>query len=298
MWPGIGMDWRQFTMNLESLEADRVEEVFSRHGVLAVTLTDAGDDPVLEPARGETPLWHDTRITGLFQADVDMLSLREDLLETFGLSDLPANEVEELAERRWEREWLRDFHPMRFGDRLWVSPNDMDVDASDAVVVRLDPGLAFGTGTHETTALCLEWLDRAELEGGHVLDVGCGSGILAIAALSFGAATVDGVDIDPQALSASRQNADHNGVGDRLRLSADLGDFEGQYDVVLANILSGTLIDLAEELSKRTVHGGALVLSGILSSQTETVVDEFARWFTLEPPAIKNDWARITGTRH
>lgn len=292
------MDWRQFTMNLDSLEADRVEEIFSRHGALAVTLTDAGDDPVLEPARGETPLWHDTRITGLFHANADLLSLREDLLETFGLRDLPANSVEDLAERKWEREWLQDFHPMRFGDRLWVSPNEMAVNASDAIIVRLDPGLAFGTGTHETTALCLEWLDRADIKGEHVLDVGCGSGILAIAALKLGATSVDGVDIDPQALSASRQNADNNGVGDTLRLSVDLEDFAGEYEIVLANILSGTLIELAEELSKRTVHGGALVLSGILSSQTDVVADEFARWFALEPPAIKNEWARITGTRH
>ena len=292
------MDWRQFTMNLNSLEADEVESVFSSHGALSVTFSDAGDDPVLEPAPGETPMWSNTKITGLFTADADFRSLRQDLLSVFDLDDLPANEIEDLEERAWEREWLKDFRPMKFGHRLWVSPRDMVVEDDNAVIVRLDPGLAFGTGTHETTALCLEWLDGLDLTGKSVLDMGCGSGILAIAATKLGAAVAHGTDIDPQAIIASNQNATENGVSDKTTFVTDPSLLHDQYDIVIANILAGTLIELAAEISKRTVHGGLMALSGILSAQVSGVSDAYAPWFTLEPAAMKNDWARVTGQKN
>jgi ribosomal protein L11 methyltransferase len=295
------MDWRQFTMKLELLEADAVEQVFSRHGAHSITYSDAGDDPVLEPAPGETPLWSETKITGLFSADADLQLLRQDLLQTFVLDNLPEHEATLLQDRAWEREWLKEFRPMSVGDRLWVSPHGMEIaneTDKEAVVVWLDPGLAFGTGTHETTALCLEWLDAINLSGKRVLDVGCGSGILSIAALKLGAASADGIDIDQQAITASRQNAADNNVGDRLRLSTDPDDFSGEYDIVIANILAGTLIELAADLKSRTMHGGLLVLSGILSEQVEEVSNAFVDWFTLDPPEIRNNWARISGHKH
>ena len=285
-------------MNLDSLEAGQVEQALKRHGALSVTLSDAGDSPVLEPATGETPLWPETRIAGLFSIDADMQLLVKDLLHTFNLDQLPENTIEILEQRAWEREWLKDFRPMQFGDRLWVSPHDMPVTAENAVVVRLDPGLAFGTGTHETTALCLEWLDGMDLHGKRVLDVGCGSGILAIAALKLGAACAYGVDNDRQAISASESNAAENSVSDRLTLSTDLGDFSGQYDIVVANILAGTLIELAGNISKRTAHGGALALSGILAGQIDEVSDTYLRWVALDPAIVRNNWARLSGTRH
>lgn len=288
-------------MKLELLEADAVEQVFSRHGAHSITYSDAGDDPVLEPAPGETPLWSETKITGLFSADADLQLLRQDLLQTFVLDNLPEHEATLLQDRAWEREWLKEFRPMSFGDRLWVSPHGMEIaneTDKEAVVVWLDPGLAFGTGTHETTALCLEWLDAINLSGKRVLDVGCGSGILSIAALKLGAASADGIDIDQQAITASRQNAADNNVGDRLRLSTDPDDFSGEYDIVIANILAGTLIELAADLKSRTMHGGLLVLSGILSEQVEEVSNAFVDWFTLDPPEIRNNWARISGHKH
>jgi ribosomal protein L11 methyltransferase len=292
------MHWRQFTMKLELLEVDAVEQLLSRHGAHSITFSDAGDDPVLEPAPGETPFWSDTKITGLFSADADLQLLRQDLLQTFGLDKLPENQVTSLQDRPWEREWLKEFRPMSFGDRLWVSPHGMKVADDQAIVVWLDPGLAFGTGTHETTALCLEWLATIDLAGKRVLDFGCGSGILSIAALKLGAASVDGIDIDEQATTASRQNAADNNVGGQLRLSTELEDFSGQYDIVIANILAGTLIGVAAELSKRTMHGGLMALSGILSEQVEEVSSAFVDWFTLDPPAARNNWARITGRKH
>ena len=201
------MSWRQFVMELHELEPDVVEEVLTAHGALAVTLTDAGDAPVLEPAPGETPLWPDTKITALFPGDQDLSALTRALETTVAPTPLPATTIETLEERVWEREWLKRFKPMRFGERLWVSPREMNVGDPQAIVVRLDPGLAFGTGTHPTTALCLRWLDAASLDDARVLDFGSGSGILAIAALKLGAAAATAVDIDPQAVTATQTNA-------------------------------------------------------------------------------------------
>ena len=285
-------------MNLDSLQADQVEQVFSRHGAQSVTLSNAGDIPVLEPAPGETPLWADTKISGLFPAEVDLKALRDDLQRSFGLDHLPSAEIESLEDCAWEREWLKDFRPMRFGERLWVSPLHLSVEQHDAIVVRLDPGLAFGTGTHETTALCLEWLERQDLHGKRILDIGCGSGILSIAALMLGAKSAHAVDIDPQAITASEQNATVNGVIERLELSTDASKFAGEYDIVVANILAGTLIGMAGDLSKRTMHGGLLALSGILSGQIDDVCSAFVHWITLDPAVQRNNWARISGTRH
>ena len=213
------MEWRQFVMNLESIEPDRLEEVLLRHGAQSLTLSDAGDDPVLEPEPGTAPLWSTTRMTVLFAANADFERLRTDLRQTLAIDTLPRNRVEALTDRDWEREWLKDFMPMRFGERLWVSPDGFVVDADGAVVVRLDPGLAFGTGTHATTALCLQWLDKTEIAGKTLLDFGCGSGILGIAGLKLGAKSVTAVDIDPQAITATWQNALNNEVDNRLAYS-------------------------------------------------------------------------------
>ena len=291
------MEWRQFVMDLDALQPERVEAVFSRNGAQAITLSDAGDDPVLEPAPGETPLWGTTRITGLFAADADFSALRDELLRDLDLDILPAHRIEDLAERVWEREWLNDFRPMRFGRRLWVCPAGLEPDNANSVVLRLDPGLAFGTGTHATTKLCLEWLDSLDLRGKTVLDYGCGSGILAIAALLLGADSACGVDIDPQAIQASKQNADVNGVADKLTTLQDAEFLEGHFDVLLANILAGTLIEQARRVSDRLPQGGVLALSGILDGQVGDVIAAYRPWIQFDEPVFDDGWARLTGTR-
>lgn len=290
-------EWRQFVMNLESIEPDRVEAVLLENGAHSVTLTDAGDNPVLEPAPGETPLWADTKVTGLFDADADIAALKTELLQVLGLEVLPPNHVETLEDRAWEREWLKDFRPMRFGQRLWVVPGDRDIPAGDAVVVRLDPGLAFGTGTHPTTALCLEWLDTIDVAGKTVLDYGCGSGVLGVAACKLGAAYVEGIDIDLQAVTASRQNAERNDVEDRFRASPAISGNSGPFDIVVANILAGTLIDHAPFICNTVKAGGMLALSGVLAEQSNDLLDAYRAWFEFEPPALQDNWARLTGTR-
>jgi ribosomal protein L11 methyltransferase len=269
------MGWRQFVMHLEQLEPERVEEILDRHGALAVTLTDAADEPVLEPAPGETPLWGQTRITGLFSIDADFDALALDLLASLGV----------------------DFRPMRFGRRLWVCPSGHEVSDLNAVVIRLDPGLAFGTGTHPTTALCLAFLDSESLEGRRVLDYGCGSGVLAIAALLLGAASATGVDIDPQALVAADSNAVANGVGGRLALLPGGADCGTGYDVVVANILARPLIEMAPRLVASIAPGGRLALSGILTNQAGAVQAAYDAWIDFDPPRGSDDWVLLTGTK-
>jgi ribosomal protein L11 methyltransferase len=291
------MNWQQFTMQLGALSPELVEAVFERHGACSVTLSDAGDDPVFEPAPGETRLWADTRITGLFGADTDLGRLHDDLLRSFMLQELPGYRVESLPERDWEREWLKDFRPMAFGRRLWICPGGFEVDATDAVVVRLDPGLAFGTGTHPTTALCLEWLDSIDLKGCRVLDYGCGSGILAIAALLLGAQSAVGFDIDPQAITASRQNAARNGVADRLTTTSQGAELAGQFNVLLANILASPLIDNAASISALLKPGGLLALSGILGNQVDAVRGAYRGSVQFAASRTKDDWVLLTGQR-
>ncbi len=289
------MPWRQFVMDLENLAPEAVETLFQRHGAQAVTLSDAGDDPVLEPLRGETPLWNRTRITGLFAADADFCALVDDLARAFDLREPPLHRIEDLADRPWEREWLRDFGPLCFGRRLWVCPVGQRPADEQAVVVDLDPGLAFGTGTHPTTALCLRWLDSASLEGCRVLDFGCGSDILGIAALKLGAAAVVAVDIDPQAVAATRSNADSNRVADRLQAGTSLPD--ERFDVVLANVLASPLIAESERLADRLAVGASLVLSGILRSQEDSVRAAYAGRVLFAPALYAEDWVRLDGRR-
>jgi len=291
------MEWRQFVMNLEALPADGVEEVFARHGASAVTFSDAGDDPVLEPQPGETPLWSKVRITGLFGEAADLDGLRRDLLRSFQLEQLPEHRVETLEDRVWEREWLKDFRPMQFGRRLWVCPGGFEVDAEDAVVVHLDPGLAFGTGTHPTTALCLEWLESQDLAGKRVLDFGCGSGILSIASLKLGASSATAVDIDPQAITASRQNGRRNGVDEGLVTTLDANALDAEYDVAVANILATPLVRHAGTICEHLVHGGTIALSGITDRQTAAVADAYRDLIDFDPPVVRAPWARLTGRR-
>jgi ribosomal protein L11 methyltransferase len=282
-------------MNLESIDPDHIEAVLMENGAQSVTLTDAGDNPVLEPAPGETPLWANTRITALFNAHADFDALRVTLLAALQLDELPPNHIEDLADRAWEREWLKDFGPMQFGKKLWVVPGESDVPPADSVVVKLDPGLAFGTGTHPTTAMCLGWLDGIDLNGRSIFDFGCGSGILSVAALKLGASRAEAVDIDLQAVAATRQNAERNDVGDRLVTNTEVPD--RQFDVVVANILAGTLIENTDLICRHLKPGANLALSGILVGQAESVLEAFDDHIDFAAPITLNEWALLSGTR-
>ena len=299
-------DWLEVSATLPRERSEAAESDLLAAGAMAVTLLDAEDQPVLEPAPGETPLWPMVRITGLYAGDADPLRVLAELSRLApGIDWRPSR----LAGRAWEREWLRDFGPLRFGHRLAVVPGGQDAPQG-SLVVRLDPGLAFGTGTHPTTALCLEWLDAlaslpadaaSPLAGTLVVDYGCGSGILAIAALRLGASAAIGVDLDPQALLATRDNAIANDVADRLTVCApedlDVVLHGRKADILLANILAGPLHELLPEFAARLRPDGQLALSGILADQAEALSRRAATWFEIEPPEIREEWARLSGRR-
>ncbi|MDH3304365.1 MAG: 50S ribosomal protein L11 methyltransferase [Gammaproteobacteria bacterium] len=295
------MEWQQFVMNLDTLDPAIVEEIFTRHNAWSVTLSDAGNSPVLEPGPGETPLWAETRITGLFSADADLGKLEAELLQELQLTHLPPYRIDKLADRAWEREWLTGFGPMKFGERLWICPGTSEVEQQDAVIVRLDPGLAFGTGTHATTALCLEWLDGLSLGGKMLLDYGCGSGVLAIAAIRLGCRETAAMDIDPQALIATAQNAERNAVAGRVRVYGSEADIEGVFDVVVANILAGPLVQFAESITSTLAGDGMLALSGVLCEQAASVMAAYEPWIEFDETVCREQdgqtWSRLTGTR-
>jgi ribosomal protein L11 methyltransferase len=292
------MSWQQFSLEAGDLNPELIADFFENQGALSVSFADAADQPLFEPEPGTTPLWSATRVTALFEATADLSALKQRLASTFGATLVGRLGEETLQDQDWERAWLDQFHPMQFGRRLWVCPaGQRPAHAEGAVLIDLDPGLAFGTGTHATTALCLQWLDGHPPENQRVLDYGCGSGILAIAALKLGAAAAWGVDIDQQALWASRENAARNGVDAGLMTGLPEALPDQRFDVVLANILANPLIELAPRLAGLVRAGGDLVLSGILGEQADAVRAAYERWFSLSETAERDGWVRLHGVR-
>ncbi len=304
------MPYLELTLRCSESEQPRYEHALEDVGALSVTLLDADADTgnehaILEPGVGETPLWKSLVLTALFEADTDALLLLA-ALEAFdpGLDWTQAG-FRQVQDEDWERAWLDQFAPMQFGRRTWIVPWNHEIPEqarhADAAVVRLDPGLAFGSGTHPTTALCLRWLDRLAddglLPGARVLDFGCGSGILALAALKLGAAQAVGVDNDPQALIASADNAQRNGVGDAFRVHLPEDEPAATYPVVVANILASALDALAETLAARVAPGGRIALSGILHGQEDELLARYAGWFDHLAATRDGDWMRIDGVR-
>ena len=291
------MAWLQLHLSADDTQAEPLQTLLETLGAVAVTMTDAADQPLFEPPLGETPLWKSTVVSALFEQDTNSDLLVQALQAAIG-DPLPSYHFEILEYQPWERAWMDTFHPMQFGERLWIVPSWTEAPQPNAVNLRLDPGLAFGTGTHETTAQCLEWLDGANLKNKEIIDFGCGSGVLAIAALLLGAKHAWACDIDPQALLATQENAQQNGVADRLHcvlareLPSDL-----TFDVVLANILAGPLVELEPQLSGLCKPGGDIVLSGILAEQGEQIRVAYEKDFKLDPIGQKNDWLRVSGRK-
>ncbi|WP_147653120.1 50S ribosomal protein L11 methyltransferase [Vulcaniibacterium gelatinicum] len=304
------MPFLELTLRCRADAQPRYERALEDVGALAVTLLDAdaqtpNERAILEPGVGETPLWGEVALSALFPHDTDALLLLA-ALDAFdpGLDWTQAG-FRKVEDQDWERAWMDRYEPLRFGTRTWIVPWNRELptqaQAADAAVVRLDPGLAFGSGTHPTTALCLEWLDalaaEGALEGATVLDFGCGSGILALAALKLGAARAVGVDNDPQALLATRDNAQRNGVADRLAVYAPEAEPAATYPVVVANILASALDALAPQLAARVAPGGRIALSGILAGQEEALLERYGEWFDALAVERREDWIRIDGVR-
>lgn len=288
------MAWIQFVCHTSPDKAEALSEALSECGAAAVTFEDYADQPIYEPDPGETPLWAETRLTALFDAETEQQQV-VDRLATL-VDEVPRFRVEAVEDKDWEREWMKNFKPIQFGDKLWIVPSWHKAPDEKAVNILLDPGLAFGTGTHATTALCLGWLDQADLKGKYVIDYGCGSGILAIAAALLGAERVIGVDTDPQALEATRANAKRNGVEVEAYLPGDCPD--DLCDLLIANILAGPLQNLAPRFANLCKADADLVLSGVLQTQADEVAESYQNWFLMQPAVAREDWVRLTGQRY
>jgi len=290
------MPFHQLVIELGRVDPGRAERACDALGAIALSWFDAGDEPLLEPAPGATPLWRELRLQALFDDRAEPALLAATLTAVLGLPD-QAVRCERVLDRVWEREWLKDFRPMRFGRRLWVCPGGQQAPDPAAIVLELDPGLAFGTGTHATTALCLEWLDARVSGPAAVLDYGCGSGILALAALKLGAARATAFDIDPQALIATRDNAARNALAGRLTIAQTAGAVAGPFDLVLANILAGPLAQLAPELAGHCRPGGSVLLAGLLDAQAPEVAASYGPWFDVVTAARRDGWTALAGRR-
>jgi ribosomal protein L11 methyltransferase len=288
------MPWLEIHINTSREAAPAIDDKLMASGALSVTLQDNADQPIFEPALGETPLWSETRVTGLFDANIataaveEFLSLGSDVRFKWHI----------VEDKDWEREWMQHYHPIQCGPHFWICPSWMAPPNPYAVNLLLDPGLAFGTGTHPTTFLCLQWLAAQNLNHLDVIDYGCGSGILGIGAILLGATRVLGVDIDPQALLASQDNASRNNiVKDRFPVVFPSQCPATSADVVIANILAGPLIELASKLTALVAADGKLCLSGILSTQATDVINAYAEHFRFDPIVQKDEWVRLTATK-
>jgi ribosomal protein L11 methyltransferase len=296
------MPFYEIEFPLAARSSEAVEAALLEIGAQSITFVDRGDEPVLEPKPGEIRLWSDTLVRALFDRRSDSASNLDRLAAVLGPDIAGTARVRDVEDRQWERVWLTGWKSMRFGRRLWVCPHAAEPpEDADAVVVRLDPGLAFGTGTHPTTALCLQVLESLPLAGRRVIDYGCGSGILGIAALKLGAAHVTAVDLDPQALLATRDNAAANGVAARVDVrgvdaSGAAGSLQPAF-CVLANILAGPLIELAPVLTAACEPGGYLVLSGLLRGQAYAVKAAYAAAFDMVQVVERDEWCCIYARR-
>lgn len=291
------MLWQQLIFSTTAETAEQLNELLMETEALAITLQDAADEPIFEPPLGTTPLWGNTQLKALFDEHTDILQIIQQLQHAIG--ELPPYQITQVEEQNWERAWMDEFKPMQFGKCLWICPSWSEIPNPKATNLLLDPGLAFGTGTHPTTRLCLEWLDANALSGLEVIDYGCGSGVLALAAVKLGAKIAYAIDNDPQALLATRDNALRNQITERQLqtfLPEQLSSLS--VDLLVANILAQPLIELAERLAKLVKPQGTIVLSGILAEQTEQITQTYKPWFTIQEVTQLEGWIRTVGIKN
>ena len=297
------MPWLELSLRCRASDEARLEAALEDLGALSVSLLDAADAEneraILEPGVGELPLWPEITLLALFEPNTPPELLLHAIEAWDGRIDLSSATTRIVEDQDWERAWMDQFQPMQFGQRTWIVPwnHEAPPQSEGGAIVRLDPGLAFGSGTHATTSLCLQWLDSLDLRGKAVLDFGCGSGILALAALKLGAERAVGVDNDPQALLASADNAERNGIGGKLQVFLPQDEPVATYPVVVANILAVALEALASTLATRVQPGGVIALSGILHGQEGELLSRYSEWFDDLQAVRQDDWMRITGTR-
>jgi ribosomal protein L11 methyltransferase len=292
------MNWLEFHITTTAQYAHEMSDHLILLGAQAITMRDAGNQPIYEPDPEVIPLWSEIIVVGLFDSNDPMEPIGNYLEQQRNNGSLKRFELHRVADEDWTRRCLDSFKPMRFGERLWVCPSWLTPPNSEAINIILDPGLAFGTGTHPTTQLCLEWLDKHIFDQELVVDYGCGSGILSISAIKLGAKKVIAVDHDPQALEATQQNAERNHIyPPNLEIVLPSAFLKQQTDVLIANILAQPLLDFASFFASFIKPNGKILLSGVLISQADAVINAYNPWFNMEKPVKKEEWVRVSGTR-
>lgn len=295
------MPWIQAVVDITAEQSAEIEDLLMAIGAQAVTMRDGANQPIYEPPLGTTPLWDNVNLWALFDAEQPVDAQMKQLASIYQAEydkPFPAYKLELVEDKDWIREWMDTFKPMPFGKRLWICPSWLEPTDPSAVNLKLDPGLAFGTGTHPTTSLCLKWLDGQDVSNKTVVDFGCGSGILGIAAMILGAKHLVGIDIDPQAILASHENTERNNVSmDKVEFYLPEDAPEYQANMVLANILAGPLVELKDAILSYLLPGGQLVLSGILASQAQEVADAYAQSCTIDLIEEEDGWVRIDATK-
>jgi ribosomal protein L11 methyltransferase len=292
------MAWWQFSLNCQAAELEQVENLMMGLGALSISLSDAGDEPIYEPLPGDNPVWQESIVAATFDGASDHEFLYQQL--TSELPDHLAQGVrlKTLQDQDWNQAYKQHFHPLQCAPDLWIVPSWSDPPDPAATIIQLDPGLAFGTGSHPTTALCLAWLGTSDIDYRRVIDYGCGSGILAIAAIKLGAQQVIAVDIDAQALTACHSNIEVNGINSeqiQVMLPGELE--ESAADLLIANILAGPLVRLAPRFAGLVRPGGQILLSGILKTQLEEIQLAYRPYFNLDPANYREEWVCISGNR-
>ncbi len=290
--------WQQLKIQLHSEDTSYFEQILFDSDAISISYLDAEDQPVFQEEPGSTPLWDNTFLLCLFNTKTDLGSLLNKLRCNTKVLNNKSLNIELIEDQDWERSWMKDFEPIQFGEKLWICPSWLSPPEPNAVNIKLDPGLAFGTGNHATTSLCLRWLDQADVRGSEVIDYGCGSGVLSIASALLGAVKVHSVDNDPQAISATIDNSRRNKVpGDVLTTYLPEAVPPVHADILIANILERPLIDLSEKFAELVKKGGYITLSGLLEEQIPSLLSCYDRWFDMGAPQVEQGWALLCGTR-
>ena len=290
-------EYHQIEFNIAKDDLTETEKILESYQPLSISIHGFGEEKIYEPLPGEMPIWEKIRVKAMYQNTKNLSELENEIINKTNIKIFNNKVIKAIGEKDWQEEWVQSSKPMRFGEKLWIYPDHLIDNLEGKVCVNLNPGLAFGTGSHPTTRLCLEWLEKSNLDQKSVLDYGCGSGILGISAIKLGAKSVTAIDLDPQAVIASKNNAEKNHVQQEIKITDNNKKIEKNFNIIVANILAKPLIELAPYFYKKLNQDGVICLSGILEGQINIIKDAYLKYFNLSEIKIKDGWVMMSGIK-